>query len=175
MTIEFCWVESDYVSTQCSRLLHHPGRLLRDFFWPLSIITFSLILAIIVIATHHPDWRAAFDLAVAIPLFIAVPCLVNARWQWHKQFQRVFSTHINTSATIDEKGVTLEGNIRKAHLWVGFTGIYESRRVVLMVEGGENFIFLPKCAMSAAQMAELRRFAVAATLDCPVILAPPLA
>lgn len=172
MTLQFCWTESDYVSAQCSRLLHHPWRVVRDFFRPLAIIVVSLMLSITVVATHSPDWRAAFDFAVVVPLVFAAPCLLGLRWRWHKQFRRKFSANVNSTATIDEKGVILTGH--KAHLWVGFTGIYESSRVVLMEEGGDDFIFLPKSAMSAAQLVELKRLALA-TLDCPVTLASPLA
>ncbi|MGH9683907.1 MAG: YcxB family protein [Candidatus Acidiferrales bacterium] len=97
---------------------------------------------------------------------------LGARWRLHRRFQRKFSAYVNSTANVDHKSVTLtDGGGQKAHLWVEFTRIYESRRVVVLEEGGEDFIFLPKTAMSEAQLVEFKRLAMAATLDCSVTIA----
>jgi hypothetical protein len=82
---------------------------------------------------------------------------------------------MDVSAAIDERGITLSVRGKgKCHYWAGFSHIYESSRVVIFEEGGADFIYLPKRAMNAAQLAELAHLASSAPY-CKVRLASPLA
>lgn len=90
------------------------------------------------------------------------------------QFRQKFSQGSDVTAVVDERGITLATGVdRKTHLWVGFSRIYESKRVIVMEKGGDDFIYLPRSAMDAAQLAELKRL-TANTVGCKVAIAPPL-
>ncbi|HWG59967.1 MAG TPA: YcxB family protein, partial [Candidatus Acidoferrales bacterium] len=96
-------------------------------------------------------------------------------WRSNMQFRKKFSHESDATAVIDDRGITLTAGVgQKTHLWVGFTRIYESKRVVVMEKGGEDFIYLPRSAMSTAQLVELKRLA-ANTIDCRVAITSPLA
>jgi len=173
MILEFCWDESDYVAARFSWLLHHPWEMYQAFPGAVSAALVCVLLTILAVASYRPDWRMAFDFAVLGPVFFVAPWLLWARWRFHREFRRKFSTCLDATAIIDERGVTLPlGGPPKTHLWVGFTRIYESHRVIVLETGGKDFIFLPKSAMSGAQLEELKRLA-AATLDCAVKWATP--
>ena len=77
---------------------------------------------------------------------------------------------------VDQRGVTL--SVRGAagsYLWPGFSRIYESRRTLILEINTQEYLYLPKRAMSLAQLSELKRLATAGVLDCKVSLAAPFA
>ena len=95
-------------------------------------------------------------------------------WRCHKQFQKSPLAEAEMLADIDDRGVTLSTlGEKKTHWWAGFSQIYETRRVVMLEKGDSEYIFLPKRAMSTAQLAEVRHFAVSAP-NCKVKLAAPM-
>jgi hypothetical protein len=114
--------------------------------------------------------RAAAGAAVAVAFYY-----FWVVWRSEAQFRKKFSNESDATAVIDDRGITLTiGMSQKTHLWVAFTRIYESKRIVVMEKGGEDFIYLPRSAMSTAQMVELKRLA-ANTIDCRVAITSPVA
>jgi hypothetical protein len=95
-------------------------------------------------------------------------------WRSNRQFRRKYSGSTSVSASIDERGITLATEaIAKTHLWVGFTRIYESGRVIVLEKGGDELLYLPKTAMSTGQLSEFKRL-TANTIDCRVVMHSPL-
>ncbi len=175
MTLEFCRTESDYRAARFSWLLHHPWKAFEEFPDQVAGIAACLLVSVLAFADREVDWRMAFR-SVVFGALIAAAGYAWFLWRSHAQFRRKFSANASVTAGIDERGITLTGGANhRPFLWVGFTRIYESGRVIVMETGGDDFIFLPKRAMSEAQLAELRRFAIAGTRDCPVAITPPLA
>lgn len=176
MTLTFRCTESDYASARYVWSLRHLWTLFNQA-PELGAAVGAVLLSIFVLAVsshqdHRPDWQGAYYLIAGGLLFCAIPALLGLRWRIHREFKQKFPAAWDASATVDENGINLPARgSGKEHLWAGFTRIYESRRVVVMETGGKDFIFLPKSAMSGAQLQEFKRLAMAGTLDCPVRIA----
>jgi hypothetical protein len=179
MILTFRWTQSDYASARYSWSLHHPWRLFVEFPEGVGYSIAGLLLAIFILIVSRyqdnaADWQGAYDLVVGSLLLCGLPCFLGFRWRVYREYKRKFSLRPDATARIDEQGVELScADVEKSHLWVGFTKIYESRRVVVMDLGGKDFIFLPKDAMSAAQLEEFKRLATTRALQCAVTIASP--
>ncbi len=175
VTLQFRWTEADYASARYHWSLRHTWSVYKQF-PELGYAVGALFLALFILAIslyqdHRPDWQGAYALAAGGLLLCGLPAFLGLRWRIHRDFRRTFPGRTDGTATIDDGGVTLStGGAQKKRLWTGFTRIYESRRVIVMESGGTDFIFLPKSAMSGAQLDELKRLTTK-TLDCNVKLA----
>jgi hypothetical protein len=118
------------------------------------------------------EWRNEL-LAVILAVLLAMPETIRTWRRWHRHFNRSLSTDTENVATIDERGVTIAAQGRQQmHPWPGFSRVYDSRRVVVFEKDADHLLFLPKAAMSGAQLGELRRLVLAAR-NCKVSLAAP--
>ena len=116
------------------------------------------------------EWRNEL-LAVILAALMALPETIRTARKWHRHFNRFFSKDAENLATIDERGVTIAAQGRReTHGWQGFSRIYDAGRVVVFEKDADHFVFLPKAAMSGAQLDELRRLAITAP-NCKVSLA----
>jgi len=133
-----------------------------------------MLCIVLVTAAFNPEkWWLALPISL-IAVLSAAPSFLIMRWRWHRQFLKSQLADTEMTADIDERGVTLAAHSdRKTHLWAGFSQIYESRSVVMLEKGDSDYLFLPKRAMSGAQLAELKRFADLAP-NCKVKLTSPM-
>ncbi len=169
MEIQFRWTESEDAAARLAWLLHRPMKLAMAYWYSLAILGMVVVGTIV----KPQNWRLALAYAL-VAIAAATPNLILTRWRWHKQFKKLPQANANISATVDGRGVTLSAlDEQKTHWWAGFSQIYESRRAVVLEKGDTDFLFLPKHAMSGAQLAELRRLATSAP-NCKVRLAAPL-
>lgn len=176
MCLTFRWTEREYASARYCWSLRH--------LWPLfnqapelayAVVAGFLSIFVLAVSSYQdyrPDWQGAYHLAAAGLLLCVAPALLGLRRRVHREFKQKFPASCDAAAMVDEAGVNLStGGVGKKYLWVGFTRIYESRRALVMETGGKDFIFLPKNAMSGAQLQEFKRLATAGALDCPVRIA----
>ena len=172
MDIQFRPTELDYVAAQTAWSMRHPAALGRRGFFALMILALLPVL-LVGFASGTVAWQMAPRLLI-IESFPVIAYLLMRR-DWHKQFAKSSLANTDVAATVDERGVTLSmRGEHKTHWWAGFSRIYESSRVVIFEKGYGDFVYLPKRAMSTAQLAELVQLASLAT-NCKVRLASPLA
>lgn len=128
----------------------------------------------IVAFTFHPEKGVVALLIALVVVLSAAPSVLIMRWRWHRQFQKSRLAGVQMTADINERGVTLSAHGgQKIHLSAGFSQIYESRSVVMFEQGDSDYLFLPKRAMTGAQLAELKRLADSVP-NCKVNLSSPL-
>lgn len=169
MEILFHWTESDYVAARIARLLRHPGKFVLGQVELLIFLGFCVVAMVV----KPTDWRIGLNDALLF-LGVAIPGLLWSRWRLHKKFMKLPLADTDIVATIDGRGITISAKgQQKTHWWAGFSQIYESSRVVVLENGGTEFLLVPKRAMSVAQLDELRRLAVSAP-NCKVRLWNPL-
>jgi hypothetical protein len=173
MTIQFSWAESDYASAWYAWSSRHLWKIFMQNPEGIGVPICGVLFAIILLANRSPDWRAAIGIIFG-SLLLSVAYYLGIRWRLHRDFRKRFRRNVAVTVTLDEGGVafTYEVPVR-SHFWVGFTKIYESRRTVVMDTGGSDFIFLPKSAMSRAQLEEFKRLATTRALQCAVTIASP--
>jgi hypothetical protein len=168
MDIQFRWTEADYFAAQLAGLYRRPWKIFFGFWY--SIVLLCIVAAALVMKPEN--WRNELFGLVLVAV-TAAPGILRTWRSWHRQFKKLYSTAIECIAAIDERGVTLAAQgQQKTHWWAGFSRIYESKRVVVFEKGADQFLFLPKTAMSGAQLDELRRLAATAP-NCKVRLAAP--
>lgn len=169
MGIQFRWAESDDMAARAAWLLHRPWKIVRGYWYSSLILCMSAVGLII----KPQNWRTDLILGLAA-LAAASPSLLMMWWRWHRQFLKSPLANADMLADIDDRGVTMSvQGASKTHWWAGFSQIYETRRVVMLEKGDSEYVFLPKRAMSNAQLAELMRFAISAP-NCKVKLAAPM-
>jgi hypothetical protein len=168
MDVQFRWTESDYFAAQLAWMYRRPWRILFGFKY--SILLLFIVAAALVMKPEN--WRNEL-IGIMLAAVIATPEILRTWRRWHRHFKKFYATDVEYIATIDERGVTLAAQgQQKTDSWTGFSRIYESRRVILFEKGADRLLFLPKTAMSGAQLGELRRLAVTAP-NCKVRLAAP--
>jgi hypothetical protein len=156
MEVQFRTTESDYLAARLA--------------WSLALWPVLLLYLVM-----HPFYAPALRGFVVVALWDIGEVLL-IRWQWQKQFAKSNIANTEVSATIDERGVTLcvHGE-QKTYWWAGFSQIYESSRVVVFERPYADVLYVPKRAMSTAQLTELVRIAsIARSQFCKVRLASPL-
>ncbi len=169
MGIQFQWTASDDMAARVAWLLHRPWAIVRGYWYSLLILSMAAVGLII----KPQNWKTdvIFGLAAVVA---AAPSLLLMWWRWHRQFQKSPLANADMLADIDDRGVTLSARSgEKTHWWAGFSQIYETRRVVMLEKGDSEYVFLPKRAMSTAQLAEVRHLAASAP-NCKVKLAAPM-
>jgi YcxB-like protein len=84
--------------------------------------------------------------------------------------------NVDVTATVDGAGVTLsaQGNQRTL-MWAEFSQIYESSRTLVLEKVEGDFLFLPKRAITLAQLAEFNHLAIGSTKNCKIKLSTRLA
>jgi hypothetical protein len=171
MEIHFCHVESDYIAAQTAWTLHRPWKIIRGYWY--SLIVLGIVIFGVIVNPN--GWR--LELLVGVGVIVATtPSLLITWWRWHRQFKRLELANVDVTATVDGAGVTLsaQGNQRTL-MWAGFSQIYESRRTLVLEKVEGDFLFLPKRAMTLAQLAEFNHLATRSTKNCKIKLSTRLA
>jgi hypothetical protein len=153
MTLLFNWAESDYVSAYWAWLLRRPWKIALGSWYSLLILGMVVVGAI----RDSQNWRTQLVYA-AIALGAAAVGFARTRWNMHRLFKNVLLPDGLVTAGVDERGISLSAQgVEKPHLWTEFSRVYETRSVVVLEKGANEYIFLPKSAMVDGQLDELRR------------------
>lgn len=168
MDMQFRWTEADDVAARIAWILHRPWKIIRGYWYSL----FILCIVVVGLIVKPENWKTDFFFAL-LALAVAAPSILIMRWRWHQEFKKSPLANVDTTATVDERGITLSAlGGQKTNLWVGFSEIYESSRVVILEKDATDYLYLPKSAMNGAQLSELKRLAASAS-NCKVELAGP--
>jgi hypothetical protein len=158
MTLAFNWAESDYVSAYWAWLRRRPWKIALGFWYSLFILGMVAIGAI----RNPQNWRMQLA-GVGIALGAGAIGYVRTRWGLHRHFKKSLLPDGPVTATVDDRGVSL--NVRgpgKSLSWTECSQFHESIKVVVLEKGKNEYIFLPKSAMSDTQVRELRGLAASA-------------
>jgi hypothetical protein len=168
MEVQFHLKEADQVAAGWSYIKHRWLRYLYRHRHPVAIA--GAALAIVVL---HPESRRDAVWVFVLGLALIALVLLRYRWAWHRQFQRFGERTM--SATVNEEAIRLRGAKHEVvRRWEQFAYISESDRVFLFVTFEGRILFLPKTALSQAQIAELRSL-ISANAKAKVKLAPGIA
>ena len=153
MTLLFNWAESDYVSAYWAWLLRRPWKIALGFWYSLLILGVAVVAAI----RNPQNWQTQLIYA-AIALGAAVLGFARTRWNMHRVFKNVLLPDGLVTAGVDERGISLSAQgVEKPYLWAEFSRVYETRSVIVLEKGTNEYIFLPKSVMNGTQLDELRR------------------
>lgn len=152
MTIEFRYVEADYVSAHLGYIRRHPWR-----FFLLLRVPIIMILSTAIVLVEYPDSWKNVGRVLLIGLGLIAFVLLVYYWKWHRLFKRTPFWHQLVGANIDTESVRIRVQGREATTkWDAFSDIYESGRVFVFVTSNSKFILLPKSGLSQNQIEELR-------------------
>ncbi len=158
MTLTFNWSESDYVSAYWTWLRRHPWKVVLGFWYSLFILAMVVVAAI----RSRQNWRTQLAY-VGVALGAGLIGYIRTRWSLHRYFRKNLFPDGLVTATVDDRGISLNAHgAGKALLWKEVSQVHESTRVVVIEKGKEEYVFLPKSAMSDPQVYELRGFAASA-------------
>jgi len=114
----------------------------------------EIALASLAIVTLHPETRRVSAWILLAALVPVVGVILRYRWTWHREFQDYGERII--SATVDGESIRLRGRRDVVRRWNEIAYVDESRRVFLFGTVNGSVLFLPRAALSHAQLAELR-------------------
>jgi hypothetical protein len=176
MEVQFRATESDHLAARIAWSLRHPLKVVKFREGVISLLALALWPVLLVYLAMHPFSRPALRGFIIATLWNTSEVLL-IRWQWRKQFAKSNIANADVSAIIDERGMTLSAHgEQKTYWWAGFSQVYESSRVVVFERPYADLLYVPKRAMSTAQLTELVRVASTAQSEfCRVRLASPLA
>jgi hypothetical protein len=155
MTLAFNWAESDYVSAYWAWLRRRPWKIALGFWYSLFILGMVVVGAI----RNPQNWRTQV-VGIGIALGAGAIGYVRARWGLHRYFKKSLLPDGPVTARVDDGGVSLNVHgAGKSLSWTECSRFHESSKVVVLEKGENEYIFLPKSAMSDTQVRELRGLA----------------
>jgi hypothetical protein len=150
MDVQFHLKEADFVSAHWVHVKRHWWRFLSRHRWAAEIA-----LAALAVVVLHPETRrvSAWILLGGVALVAAI--VIRYRWSWHRQFQKRGERAI--SASVSEESITVRGGTQDVvRRWSEVAYVDESDRIFLFGAAKGRVLFLPKSALSQAQIVELR-------------------
>ena len=161
MALIFNWIEADYVSAYWAWLRRRPWTVALGFWYSLLILAMVIGRAI----TRPQDWQRLLPFA-AVGLGAAVLGLIRTRWNMHRAFKALLLPDGLVTAIVDERGVSLKANqTAKLVLWSEVSRFYASSKVLVLEKGENEYIFLPKRAMSDSQIDQVHRYVASASAN----------
>jgi hypothetical protein len=147
---QFHWAEPDYVSANWAYIKRHWWSYVYSYRVPIGIAAAS-----VAVILQYPESSSSIVWILAVGIGLIAYILLTYRWTWRRQSQQFGQGLI--SATVDGESIRLSGaRYRIVKQWREISDIYESNRVFVFGSGKTKLLFLPKAAMSAAQVNELR-------------------
>ena len=176
MEVQFRATESDYLAARMAWSLRHPLRVDTSRRGLISLMALALWPVLLLYLAMHPFSRPVLRGFILASLWNILEVLL-IRWEWRRQFAKSNIANTDVSAAIDERGLTLSARGDQiTYWWASFSQIYESSRVVVFEKPYADLLYIPKRAMTSAQLTELVRIAsTAQSKFCKVRLASPLA